>query len=126
MPNSSDFSPFYAVTGTQCLLPQLLIDSTSEEAITQNFTRDLHKTMSQFDVRDFPKRSTKSAKSYVPEKLQTCDKVWIRVDHVRRPVEAPYSGPYMVYGLVGWVWSVTTYNEKKLHLTQDKRGTSNN
>ena len=30
------------------------------------------------------------------------------------------------YGLVGWVWSVTTYNEKKLHLTQDKQGTSNN
>ena len=27
--------------------------------------------------------------------------------------------------LVG-VWSVTTYNEKKLHLTQDKQGTSNN
>ena len=31
-----------------------------------------------------------------------------------------------IYGLVGWVWSVTTYNEKKLHLTQDKQGTSNN
>ena len=28
------------------------------------------------------------------------------------------------FGLVGWVWSVTTYNEKKLHLTQDKQGTS--
>ena len=96
MPNSSDFSPFYAVTGTQCLLPQLLIDSTSEEAITQNFTRDLHKTMSQFDVRDFTKRITKSAKSYVAEKLQICDKVWIRVDRVRRPLEAPYSGPYTV------------------------------
>ena len=27
--------------------------------------------------------------------------------------------------LVG-VWSVTTYNEKKLNLTQDKQGTSNN
>ena len=96
MPNSSDFSPFYAVTGTQCLLPQLLIDSTSEEAITENFTRDLHKTMSQFDVRDFTKGVNKSAKSYVPEKFQTCDQVWIRVDRVRRPLEAPYSGPYTV------------------------------
>ena len=85
MPNSSDFSPFYAVTGTQCLLPQLLIDCTSEEAITQNFTRDLHKTMLQFDVRDFTKKVTKSTKSYVPEKLQTCDKVEIRVDCVPRP-----------------------------------------
>ena len=69
MPNSSDFSSFYAVTGTQCLLPPLLIDSTSEAAITQNFTRDLYKIMSQFDVRDFTKRVNKSAKSYVPEKL---------------------------------------------------------
>ena len=93
MPNSSDVFPFYAVTDTQCLLPKLLIDSTSEETITQKSTRDLHKTMSQFDVRDFMKRITKSAKSYVPEKLQTCDEVWIRGDRVRGPLEVPYSGP---------------------------------
>ena len=52
--------------------------------------------MSQFDVRDFTKRITESAKSYVREKLQTCDRVWIRVDRVRRQLEAPYSGPYTV------------------------------
>ena len=51
MPNSSDFSPFYAVTGTQILLPQLLIDSTGEETVT--FIRELHKAMSQFDLRIF-------------------------------------------------------------------------
>ena len=53
--------------------------------------------MLKFDVRDFTKRITKSAKSYIPERLQTCDKVWIRVDHVRRPLEAPYSSPYTVF-----------------------------
>ena len=30
-----------------------------------------------------------------------------------------------MYGLLVGFWSVTTYNGKKLHLTQDKQGTSN-
>ena len=32
----------------------------------------------------------------MPDQLQTCDKVWIRIDRVRKPLEAPYSGSYMV------------------------------
>lgn len=33
---------------------------------------------------------------YVPRDLQTCTHVFVRQDHVRRPLEAPYSGPHKV------------------------------
>ena len=46
---------------------------------------------------DFTKRVTKFAK-YVPEKLQTCVKVWIRVDRVRRQLEAPIQVPTQSFG----------------------------
>ena len=102
------------------MLPQLLIDSTSEEAITQNFTRDLHKTLSQFDVRDFTKRVNNSVKSYVPEKLQTCDKVWIRVDRVRRSLEAPYSGPYTVLQRTPKYFLVKINNDMDIQVSVDR------
>ena len=105
---------------TQCLLPQLLIDSISEAAITQNFTKDLHKTTSQFDVRDFTKRVHKSAKSYVPEKLQTRDKVWIRVDRVRRPLEALYSGPYTVLQRTPKYFLVKINNDMDTQVSVDR------
>ena len=66
------------------------------ETVTQNFTKELHKTMAKFDLTDFSNREKSTKKSYVPDQLQTCDKVWIRIDRVRKPQEAPYSGPYMV------------------------------
>ena len=90
------FTPFYAVTGAQMLLPQLMVNTENTETVTQNFTRELHKTMAKFDLTDFSNREKLTKKSYVPDQLQTCDKVWIRIDRVRKPLEAPYSGPYMV------------------------------
>ena len=96
MPNCSNFSPFYAVTGAQMLLPQLMINTENTETVTQSFTRGLHKTMAKFDLTDFSNREKSTKTSYAPDQLQTCDKVWIRIDRVRKPLEAPYSGPYMV------------------------------
>ena len=96
MPNCSNFSPFYAVTGAQMLLPQLMINTENTETVTQNFTRELHKTMAKFDLTDFSNREKSTKTPYVLDQLQTCDKVWIRIDRVRKPLEAPYSGPYMV------------------------------
>ena len=52
--------------------------------------------MSLSDWRDFSKRLNKPPKSYVPNKLQISDKVWIRVDHVWRPLKGSCSGPYIV------------------------------
>ena len=76
--------------------------------------------MSQFDVRDFTKRITKSAKSYVPKKLQTCDKVWIRVDRVWRPLEAPYSGTYTVLQRTPEYFLVKMNNDMDTQVSVDR------
>ena len=76
--------------------------------------------MSQFDVRDFTKRVTKSAKSYVPEKLQTCDKVWIKVDRVQRPIETPYSGPYTVLQRTPKYFLVRMNNDMDTQVAADR------
>ena len=36
------------------------------------------------------------AKLFVPKDLQSCSHVFVRVDRVRRPLEAPYDGPFAV------------------------------
>ena len=36
------------------------------------------------------------SKPYLPLELKSCTHVWIRVDHVHRALEAPYSGPFEV------------------------------
>ena len=35
-------------------------------------------------------------KSFIPEDLKVCSHVWIRVDRIRKPLEAPYMGPFKV------------------------------
>ena len=77
--------------------------------------------MSQFDERDFTKKITKSAKSYVPENLQTCDKVWIRVDRVRRTLEAPYSGTYTVLQRTLKYFLVKMNNDMDTQVSVDRR-----
>ncbi|KAF2347666.1 Integrase catalytic core [Trinorchestia longiramus] len=96
-PNATGFSPFTAVTGTMMLCPQPVI------------SRDIHKTtspellqtfLSEMQSTDFRQCSEYTCHSslpfYVPPDLQTCDKVWLRVDRVRKSLEAPYTGPFEV------------------------------
>ncbi|KAF2345443.1 Integrase catalytic core [Trinorchestia longiramus] len=96
-PNTARFSPFTAVTGTMMLCPQLVI------------SRDIHKTtspellqtfLSEMQSIDFSQCSEGTCHSsppfYVPSDLQTCDKVWQRVDRVRKSFEAPYTGLFEV------------------------------
>ena len=76
--------------------------------------------MSQFDVRDFTKRITKSAKSYVPEKLQTRDKVLTWVDRVRRPLEASNSGPNTVLQQTPKYFRVKMNNDMDTKVSVDR------
>uniref|UniRef100_A0A1I8GGB4 DUF7041 domain-containing protein n=1 Tax=Macrostomum lignano TaxID=282301 RepID=A0A1I8GGB4_9PLAT len=43
-----------------------------------------------------PHAKTHEPRSYVPKDLEMAEFVWVRVDRVRSPLEAPYSGPYRV------------------------------
>ena len=90
VPNRSDFSPSYAVTGIQILQPQLLIDSTNLKPVTQSFTRELHKALLHF-----PKYLSNPPNLMCLTSFKRY-KVWIWVDRVRMQLEAPHSGPYSV------------------------------
>lgn len=102
-PNSSGFSPFTAVTGTYMLCPQPLISrdtsgrppsstSTSSDSLNK-FISD----MQNIDFRSFAGGECHSIpKSFQPNSLYSAPFVWLRVDRVRKSLEAPYSGPYEV------------------------------
>ena len=42
----------------------------------------------------------KELDSKIPEEIKTCPYVWIRIDRVKRPLEAPYQGPYKGKGVM--------------------------
>lgn len=76
----------------QTLLPILLVDNTNDINLTQQFTRELHKTISKFNLDNFTNKYTNIQKAYIPDKLKTFSKVWIRIDRVHKPLEAPCTG----------------------------------
>ena len=43
-----------------------------------------------------PRASSSSTPIYLPADLQTCSKVFVRCDSVRKPLQRPYDGPYSV------------------------------
>ena len=100
-PKESGFAPFQAVTGTSILLPQLMLgpsENNLTEASSNEFIQELNKYMLKFDVSNASEgyQHKGSNTTYVPDSLAVCDKVWVRVDRIRKPLEAPYTGPYKV------------------------------
>ncbi|CAH8464717.1 unnamed protein product [Dicrocoelium dendriticum] len=58
-----------------------------------NYARQLATSMRQYklpDVREQPR------KSFIPQDLQHCPFVFLRLDGLRRPLERPYEGPFKV------------------------------
>ena len=95
LPNSMGISPFQLVTGSDAFVPTIF-----KEKQRQTFTRDYvsklatHLQLLQFTTPSLTSHS--GSKQYVPRDLQECSHVWLRVDRTRRPLEAPYSGPFPV------------------------------
>ena len=93
--NEFNFSPFMAVTGTSMLIPRLT--DTNNLEFTNEHMKTLAREMESFSSSEFqfPLKNLKT-KGYIPKELKTCTHVWVRVDRVRKPLEAPYSGPFVV------------------------------
>ena len=53
----------------------------------QELAEGIHHKPSKFPLTKIPK-------------LQVGDFVWVRIDRVRRPLEAPYQGPYKILELI--------------------------
>lgn len=97
-PSNHGFSPFTALTGTHLLCPHPIFNDNSKVIETNNETLKLFiKEMAQIDFTSHSKGQGKSpAKYYIPSDLKHCPEVWVRVDRVRKSLEAPYTGPHKV------------------------------
>ncbi|KAK3888151.1 hypothetical protein Pcinc_007795 [Petrolisthes cinctipes] len=94
-PNYTGFSPFTAVTGAHMMCPQPLIQKEYVNPSTKSTIQLLIKEMQSINFSDFASGDCHSCPQiYVPLDLLNCPKVWMRVDRVRKSLEAPYTGPY--------------------------------
>lgn len=97
IPNEDGYSPSLAVTGTSFLLPRQMLDTETQLEFTSDKVRKLATEMYKLDMQKLSQSFLHSIpKDYVPKDLKKCSHVWLRVDRVRRPLEAPYSGPFKV------------------------------
>ena len=96
-PNSLDYSPFTAVTGSYILCPHPIIDQ-KEIITTRNETiRTFIDAMHSINFQDLSTGDCHTTpSSYIHKDLFSTPNVWMRTDRVRRSLEAPYTGPYQV------------------------------
>lgn len=137
-PGESGFSPFTAVTGSSMLLPKPIIDKHSEDIpINNDLTKTLIKEMSKLDTVSLSLGKIHSTpKPYIPTGLKSCTHVWVRTDRVRRPLEAPYTGPFpvkkrmekffVIENLSGTDQAISIDRLKPAYLPQSLESTSHN
>ena len=86
-PDESGSSAFSRVTGEQPMMPQVLTQQTTPTQIITELNKIPH-------VYNPPR--SREVPSQFPEELRTCTHIWLRLDRVRKPLEAPYQGPFKV------------------------------
>lgn len=89
-------SPAEMVYGEPLTLPGQFLSPTDDHAVedhTQMVTR-LRGHMAKL----CPKPTTwhKNVPFYIPRRLEDCTNVFLRQDHVRKPLQPPYAGPFKV------------------------------
>ena len=92
--SATNTAPFTMVTGSAIHLPANDLNHELKSFTEKNFVSDLAQNLSSVQFAE-PKWN-RNQNIYVPRELQSCSKVWIRTDRVKKPLEAPYSGPYEV------------------------------
>lgn len=91
-PQDNGLSPFNMVTGAQSLTPSMYFTSTSS-SLSSSYVQSLAQHLQKFAVTP---QLHGARKICVSKDLQSCAKVWVRVDRLRKPLEAPYDGPFDV------------------------------
>ena len=96
-PGPNDFSPFTALTGAHMLIPHPIFEHGYEVQTNHESLKTFVQEMRKINFHAFSEGKINSVpKQFVPEALKTCEKVWVRVDKIRRSLEPPYTGPYTV------------------------------
>lgn len=92
-PRNADYSPFTLLTGEAASFPASVADRCSlddpNEIVSRLRQLIDHAVASPLDTVPVPPPT-------IPQSLESADEVWVRIDRVRRPLEAPYSGPFRV------------------------------
>ena len=95
-PDENGISALSATTGLDVLIPNSIVNSQLEK-LSFECIRQLP---SHLDLLVFTsERKTKSSSKdnvFIPKELSKCSHVWLRIDRVKQPLEAPYSGPHEV------------------------------
>lgn len=94
IPNENGISPFTAVTGQAILMPNVTFNKYSE--INVEFIENLAKKMKLIDFAKMAEGIIHGGQreEIIPENLKNATHVWVRIDRVKKPLEAPYAGPY--------------------------------
>jgi len=98
LPNENGIAPFTAVTGQTLLTPHILTSATNVSTNIE-FVQKLSQCMAEVDFATLARgivHSSSGDSVYVPANLRAATHVWVRVDRIRRPLEAPYAGPFAV------------------------------
>ena len=75
------------------LVPSFAIDYDN----TSSLPSALSNTFSKIDFSEISRGSRHSTSPvYLPKNLYSCTHVWLRVDRVKKSLEAPYQGPFLV------------------------------
>ncbi|GIY32064.1 hypothetical protein CDAR_411481 [Caerostris darwini] len=48
------------------------------------------------DLKPYQSKNKCKQKIFIPKDLYTCSHVFLRIDRVKKPLEPPYEGPYLV------------------------------
>lgn len=92
MVNESGTTPAQLIFGTELRLPGDFFEATaSNEPV--NFVRDLRETLQRLSPSF---TSSSSRPVFIPRELKTSSHVYVRNDHVQRPLQPAYSGPFAV------------------------------
>jgi len=86
-PDEDGTSAYSRVVGEQPLVPKILPGNFD----LQELSKQLHQIQHRYTTT-----RSRSTPTYMPKDLQTCEFVWMRLDRVRKSLEAPYQGPYRV------------------------------
>lgn len=92
------------------LVPALTLDGTN--SVDLNY-RSIVDAMQDIDFSAVSLGKHHSYRTpYIPKDLLSCSHVWIRVDRVLRPLEAPYEGPFKIVKRFDKTFAIERLNGK--------------
>ena len=110
-----DVSPIEMTLGSQIRIPGDFFAPTKRSRDT---TSSVLKRIKRFlaNLQTPQTRLPLNNRAYIPQDLYTAKYVWVRLDHVKPPLTAPYEGPYRVIDRFGKVFKILR-NSKEVNVS---------